>query len=489
MTPSQSPRESIADLLRKLPKVDRLLQHPDLAGLLAVWPRQEVVAALRESLDSIRTDLEGMLQQKGGEETVSAPAVAEVDVLDATERRLEERGRSQYRRVINGTGIILHTGLGRAVLARAARDALHDALDGYTIVEVDASTGERNRREGHVAQMLCELTGAEAATVVNNNAAATVMILAALANGREVILSRGQLVEIGGSFRIPTILEASGARLVEVGTTNRTYVDDYRRAITPETGLLLSVHTSNYEIAGFSHHTSVEDLVALGRETALPVVSDLGSGCFVDLQEHGFRAEPLVSDSVKAGADVVCFSGDKLLGGPQAGIIVGRSELIEEIRAHPFFRAMRVDKMSLIALEATLRLYRDPETLAEKLPALGMIELREPELRKRGDRFRRALRKALPGVEVELVKESSQAGSGALPAQSLPTCAAAITLDGLTADDLAAALRRHDPPIFTRIRNDRVLIDFRTLLDDEHKTIVEALVKIASSSSNDSSEG
>jgi L-seryl-tRNA(Ser) seleniumtransferase len=343
--------------------------------------------------------------------------------------------------------------------------------------------------------MLCELTGAEAATVVNNNAAATVIILAALASGKEVILSRGQMVEIGGSFRIPTILEASGARLVEVGTTNRTYVDDYRRVIRPETGLLLSVHTSNYEIAGFSHHTSIEDLAALGRETALPVVSDLGSGCFVDLTEHGFRAEPLVSESVKAGADVVCFSGDKLLGGPQAGILVGRRELIEEIRAHPFFRAMRVDKMTLIALEATLRLYRDPETLAEKLPALGMIELKEPELRKRGDRFRRALLRRLqrgkshsgksPQVEVELIKESSQTGSGALPAQDLSTCAAAIALEGLSADELASRLRRYDPPIFTRIRNDRVLIDFRTLLDDEHKTIVEALVKIATSFSKD----
>lgn len=475
MTPTQPGHSPVQDLLRKLPKVDRLLDHPDTANLLERFPRQEIVAALRDTLDHIRKDLECLLSRPDESGGVKSASFDDSAVLSAVGRRLEDRGRSAYRRVINGSGVVLHTGLGRAVLSESARDALAEALAGYSVVEVDARSGERNRREGQVVEMLCELTGAEAGTVVNNNAAATLIILAALARGTEVIISRGQLVEIGGSYRIPTILEESGASLVEVGTTNRTYIEDYRRAVGDETGLLLSVHTSNYEIAGFSHHTPLEELVALGSEVGVPVVSDLGSGCFVDLAPYGFRKEPLVTDSIRAGADLVCFSGDKLLGGPQAGIILGRADLVEEIRSHALFRAMRVDKMTLIALEATLRLYRDPERLVETLPVLRMLSVSEKDLRKRGERFRRALQRKTKHVRVELVKEASQTGSGSLPAQDLPTCAAALSIEGMAPDALADKLRSHEPPILTRIQNDRVLVDFRTLFENEEKIVIDAL--------------
>ena len=467
----KSPTPAGLNPLRALPQVEKVLQQEDVAALVGPHPRAEVVRAVRETLAGLRREI----LAAGAARSQAAAILRPGAIAGAIRARLLARERPAHRRAVNGTGIILHTGLGRAVWPEEARKAAADAVEGYAIVEVDAETGERNRRETHVAALLRELTGAEAATVVNNNAGATLIILAALARGREVILSRGQMVEIGGSYRIPDIMAESGARLVGVGTTNRTYIEDYRRAAGPETGLLLQVHTSNYEIAGFAHHTALEDLVALGQERGIPVVSDLGSGCFVDLSPYGFRKEPLVADSVRSGADLVCFSGDKLLGGPQAGVIIGKAEAVERIRRHPLYRALRVDKVVLAGLEAVLRIYRDPQRALERIPALRMITAPEREVRARAGRFLRRVRGAVPGLEAALVATKAQTGSGSLPAQDLPSWAVALEKRGLGADALAAALRSAPAPIFTRVNGGKVLVDFRTLLPGEEKLILDAL--------------
>jgi L-seryl-tRNA(Ser) seleniumtransferase len=463
------------ELLRLLPQVEKLLRLPAVEALARAGSRVEVAAALRAVIATARRDVAtGSLSADRLRERVS-----EEGILRELHRALDEGRLSAYRRVINATGIVLHTGLGRAVLPPRAIASLVECLGGYSIVEVDPESGERNHREEALAGLLRELTGAESATVVNNNAAATLLILAALARGREVIVSRGQLVEIGGSFRIPDILKESGARLVEVGTTNRTYIDDYRRAIGPETGLLLQVHTSNYEIEGFVHHTPIEELVELGRERGIPVLSDLGSGCFVDLSPHGFRREPLVAEKVRSGADLVCFSGDKLLGGPQAGIIVGKTAVVKKVRAHPIFRTVRVDKVTLILLEATLRAYRDPERLREEIPALGFIMEPEEEVRRRAGECLALLEKRAPRLRAEVVRSAAQAGSGSLPAQEIPSWAIAAESDGIPAGELARKLRAGSPPIFARIHDGRVLLDFRTVLRGEEEEIAAALARVA----------
>jgi L-seryl-tRNA(Ser) seleniumtransferase len=458
-------------LLSNLPQVERLLHVPAIRASAGATPRSLVLDALRGVVSCLRRRiLAGEVPPERMEE-----ALAEAEIARLFAAELRRRGRSAYRRAVNATGIILHTGLGRAVLPPAALEALRANLGGYSVVEVDLETGERNQREAALAALLQELTGAEAATVVNNNAAATLIILAALARGREVVIARGQLVEIGGSFRIPDILKESGARLVEVGTTNRTYIDDYRRAIGPDTGLLLQVHTSNYEIVGFAHHTPLADLVALGRERGIPVVSDLGSGCFVDLARAGFRPEPLVADRVRAGADLVCFSGDKLLGGPQAGVIAGRSEHVRRVRAHPLFRALRIDKVSLTLLEATLRAYRDPETLAETIPVHRLIGMSEAEVEERARGAAEAIRALGAAAEVEAVPSSAQAGSGSLPAQEIRSWAVAVSHPRLPADEIARLLRLGAPPILARIQDGRVLLDFRTVLPGEEAEVASAV--------------
>ncbi len=472
-------------LLRTLPQVEKVLRGSEVASLVGPHSRAEVVRAIRDHLEGLRREIIYASRTAGssGEPVAKtkdlAGRIRPESIAAGVRTRLAEIERSAYGRAVNATGIILHTGLGRAVYSREACAAIAGAVAGYSVVEVDPASGERNRREVHIAFLLAELTGAEAATVVNNNAGATLIILAALARGREVVLSRGQMVEIGGAFRIPEIMEESGARLLGVGTTNRTYIDDYRRAIGPETGMLLQVHTSNYEIAGFARHTPLEELVALGKEHRIPVVSDLGSGCLVDLSPFGFRKEPLVSDSVRAGADLVCFSGDKLLGGPQAGVIVGRREAVEKVRGHPLYRTLRVDKVVLAALEATLRLYRDPRRALSAIPPLRMITTPEKEVKARATRFVRALRAARLPLEAEVVRSSSQTGSGSLPAQDLPSWSAAVKASARGADSLAAALRANDPPIFARIHEGRVLFDFRTLLPGEEKVVLAALLGIA----------
>jgi L-seryl-tRNA(Ser) seleniumtransferase len=423
-----SPREA----LRRLPAVDRL-----------------AVAVARAALAERRAELLG-------------GAAGDVDLVE----RAVERLRPSLRRVLNATGVIVHTNLGRAPLAPAARAAVARVASGYSNLELDLESGERGSRHDHVARLVCELTGAEAAMAVNNCAAAVLLAAAALAGGRELIVSRGQLIEIGGGFRIPEVVAQAGARLVEVGTTNRTRLDDYRRALSPETGVVLRAHASNFRTIGFVEEVEIEALCTLG----VPVVDDVGSGVLADELEL-LADEPPVRRSVQAGAALVCFSGDKLLGGPQAGILAGTREAIGAARRHPLARAVRIDKLSLAALEPTLALYRDPELARAELPVLAMLTAGDDELQRRAE--------ILAGeTGGELVAGVARVGGGALPLLELPGPVVAIDADPARpggADGLAAALRRHDPPVMARIRQDRLLLDPRTLSDEEAREVARAV--------------
>ncbi|MEE8143305.1 MAG: L-seryl-tRNA(Sec) selenium transferase, partial [Planctomycetota bacterium] len=385
-----------------------------------------------------------------------------------------------YRRVINATGVILHTGLGRAPLAAEAVEALRKLAPHPVRVEVNLESGERGGREEGIAALLRELTGCEAATVVNNNAGATLLILAALARGRKVLLSRGEMVEIGGSFRIPEIMEESGATLVGVGTSNRTHARDYRNPIDESTGLILKVHTSNYRIEGFTCEVELEELVAIGKESHVPVVHDMGSGCLIDLQAHGRPWEPEIRESIAAGADLVCFSGDKLLGGPQAGIILGKHTAVERCRKHPLYRALRCDRLTYVALEATLGIYLEGDAAAmSRIPALERLFVEPDELRKRARRLARKIGKH-SDLECEVISQHSLAGSGSLPTRDLPTWVVRVHSSRFSADQLARELRTGNPPILARVREDAVLFDVRTIADPEFPLLEERLGEIIS---------
>ncbi len=460
-----------SDLLRQIPRVDRLLADAEIEPLLETYPRREVVERLRETLDDLRA-LGGKLRQGD----LSAAAIRE-----RLEARLARRYRPYYRRVINATGVILHTGLGRAPLADEAVCALAELAPHPQRVEIDLESGERGGREQGCARLLCELVGAEAATVVNNNAAATLLILAALARGKRVLLSRGEMVEIGGSYRIPEILRESGALLAEVGTTNRTHLRDYAEALDDETGMILKVHTSNYRVVGFTSEVEVAELAALGRAHGVPVVHDLGSGCLIDLAAHGRPGETLVRDSLIAGADLVCFSGDKLLGGPQAGLIAGHAEAVEKCREHPLFRAMRPGRLIYTALEATLRLYLGGEEQAiARVPALRRLTIPAQELRPRAEELARHLGD-LPAFEVAATPCDSQAGSGSLPARGLSSWGVRVTPHHASAGDVAVRLRRGEPAILARIQDDALIFDLRTLDEDEVRTVAARLRELGES--------
>jgi L-seryl-tRNA(Ser) seleniumtransferase len=457
----------MAELLRKIPKVDVLLAHPGAQPLIAEAGRELFTATVSQTLDALRVRI------RAGEEASVEPAA----ILSDVGARLAARRAPKLCRAVNATGVILHTGLGRAVLPRAALDAIAAEQKGYSLLEVERASGERSIRETHVVGLLREITGAEAATVVNNNAGATLIALATLAKDREVITSRGQLVEIGGSFRIPDVMRQSGATLVDVGTTNKTYVADYEAAVTERTALLLRVHTSNYRIVGFTHVPSLEELVALGRARKIPVMDDLGSGAFIDLSPWGVTDEPTVQSSVKAGADVITFSGDKLLGGPQAGILVGRKETISRIRKNPLFRALRVDKLKLTALEATLKLYLDRERLFRELPTLRMISMTLDECERRALALASKL-KGLPGLSVEILDDASEFGGGSVPTQQIPTKVVAVRHASIGLEGLYERLRKGEPCVFARVQRERVLLDVRTLQDGEDAEIAASLARI-----------
>jgi len=465
------------DLLRRIPQVERLLSAPEFVPLLSSYPREQVVRRVREALDDLRA---GIGAGRASEADLDPGAVAtRVAAL------LKRRFARYYRRVVNATGVILHTNLGRAPLAREAAEAVAELGPHAQRLEIDLATGERGGRDRGCAELLVELTGCEDATVVNNNAAATLLILAALARGRRVVVSRGELVEIGGSFRVPEILAESGAVLAEVGTTNRTHLADYRRALDDAeaagepAGLLLKVHASNYRVVGFTAEVGLAELAALGRERGVSVVHDLGSGCLVDLAPRGRPGETPVADSVAAGADLVCFSGDKLLGGPQAGVIVGRREAVARCRSHPLFRAVRPGRLTYTALEATLAIYLHGEEAAvREVPALRRLLATEEELdeRARGLAARLA---GIDGLTVDVVACMSQAGSGSLPVREYPSRGVLVTLDGLTADELAARLRQGDPAVVARVHEDAMILDLRTMDREDEEIVAERLRAVA----------
>jgi L-seryl-tRNA(Ser) seleniumtransferase len=392
--------------------------------------------------------------------------------------------------VINATGILLHTGLGRAPLAREALQAVVDASTGYASVEVDLDSGERSQRAIAVKKVLRQLTGAEDAVVVNNNAGATMLTLTALAVGREVIVSRGQLIEIGGSFRLPDVMAASGAVLREVGTTNKTRIGDYESAINDRTAALLRAHSSNYRIVGFTEEASLAALVALGRKHNLPVIDDIGSGALLDYSKYGVTGEPVAGDSIRAGADVVLFSGDKLLGGPQVGIIAGRKPLVDKIARHPIMRALRVDKMTLAALAATLRLYRDPETAERSIPLLMLLSTSIDNLKHRAERLAPQIAATSVVEKADAVAGTTFLGGGSVPMQEIPTCCVAVTPKGLSVDALSRALRLATPAVMGRVHQDRLLLDLRSVFphqDLQLVTVFESLQAIPATTTTSNS--
>ncbi len=446
--------------LRQLPSVDRLLQTSEGQGWVSAFGHDLAAEAIREALEEARSRV------LAGED---APSVG--GILALAEGWLERVVTPTLRRVINATGVIIHTNLGRAPLSRAAREAMELAARGYTNLEFELEAGVRGSRYVHAVGLLKRLTGAEDALVVNNNAGAVLLALSALAAGREVIISRGQLVEIGGGFRIPDVMRQSGARLVEVGTTNRTTLKDYAAAISAETALLLRVHTSNFRIIGFTHQPSLAELVELGHSHGLLVMDDLGSGTLLDTAPYGLAHEPMVQESVAAGADVVTFSGDKLLGGPQAGYVVGRRELIARMRTHPLTRALRVDKVAIAGIEATLRHYLLNEA-AREIPVWRMISAPPESLRKRARAWARRL--AAAGLDAAVLRGQSTVGGGSLPGEALPTWLLALKVP--SPDTFARALRMGRPAIVPRIEEDRVLFDPRTVMPDEDEPLLKGVL-------------
>jgi L-seryl-tRNA(Ser) seleniumtransferase len=453
--------------LRALPAVETVLQHPALSSALSRLPRTLVVEAVRSELARHRAGL------RSGSPPPGADRIAEAAALRAAAAH-----RPALRRVLNATGIVLHTNLGRAPLGAAARKAVDEVARGYCSVEFDLETGRRGERGTGVERWLTRLTGAEAALVVNNGAAAVLLALSALAASRRVVVSRGELVEIGGSFRIPEVLERSGATLIEVGTTNRTHLRDYVRALDRhrgEVGAILRVHPSNFRVTGFTARPRLEELARLAHRRRVPLVEDLGSGALIDLSTIGLEREPTVRESLTAGCDLVTFSGDKLLGATQAGLILGRRRLVERLRKDPLARALRVDKLTLAALEATLPAYSDPARAISEVPAIAMLELPADRLEQRARTLAEAIRLRVPELRVAVERGAGEVGGGALPLQRLPGWVVAVDHPVRTVDELDRWARAADPPVIGYIRTGKFRMDVRTLDDDELPELADAL--------------
>lgn len=461
--------------LRALPSVDSLLNHPLWATLPETVPHPVLAQAARDVLQQCREQI-----HEGG------AGMTEEEILLEMASMVRKRLQPSLTYAINGTGVVLSTNLGRAVLADAARLALTLVMGGHSTLEVNRETGRRGSRQEHVHDLLCELTGAEDALVVNNNAAAVYLCVHTLAAGREVLISRGQLVEIGGAFRMPDIIRQSGAALVEVGTTNRTRLQDYADAIRSETALILRCHPSNFKIVGFTEEVSLPELTMLGQEKGIPVMDDVGSGCLLNTRALGLPYEPTLIESLQTGCDIVTGSGDKLLGGPQAGLILGKSEPIERIRKHPLMRVLRPDKLTFAALEATLRLYLDPQQAISSIPTWNYLLRSSETLRKLASRLKRLLKKHAAGSNWELtvVPTLSEIGGGSMPGETLPSYAVALRHNHLQAEETARRLRRNNPPVFTRVESGQVLIDVRTIEDAELKMIADAVSNITAPSYN-----
>ncbi len=445
---------------RDLPSVDRVMASDGMAALTEAYPRDWVVDLVRRQLDRARQKI-----RDGG----TAPSAG--DVADGVSGELRSMTEPAPRQVINATGVIIHTNLGRAPLSPAAIEAMTQAARGYTDLEMDLSTGRRGSRQAHLQSLLQQVTGADGALAVNNNASAILLGLSALSVGKEVIVSRAEAVEIGGGFRIPDVLKQSGAKLIDVGTTNRTYLRDYEDAITENTAALLKVHTSNFRVEGFTAEVEPSELVALSKEKGIPVLHDVGSGALLPTEAYGLAHEPTPQESIAAGVGLVFFSGDKLLGGPQSGMVVGTSELVRRLERHPLARAIRIDKMSLAGLTATLLHYLKQEAESE-IPIWRMISAGEQEIKDRVERWKSQL--ALPG---EVISSKSAVGGGSLPGETLPTWVLALSCEGSAGGPEAVmrSLREAKPPVIARIEDDRVILDPRTVLPEEEDSLLTAL--------------
>ncbi len=463
------------ELLKKLPAVDELLKEPRTQEWLGSHPRVLVLEALRTALDRTRKKI------LAGPPLGNEAALSTGQILVEAERILVDLNEPSLCSVINATGVVVHTNLGRSLLSEAAIRRMVEVSASYTNLEYDIPAGERGKRYVHVENILRRLTGAEAATAVNNNAAAVLLCLNTLARGREVIVSRGELVEIGGSFRVPEVMERSGAKLREVGTTNKTHLKDYEKAINENTGLLLKVHTSNYKIVGFTKEVSAQELAGLGKKHGIPVMWDLGSGSLLDLASYGVGDEPTVKQAMDAGVDILTFSGDKLLGGPQAGMVLGKKSFLDPIRANPLARALRIDKLTLASLEATLAQYLDMDRAVRDIPTLWMLTQPLREIERKAMVLAEGLRAlGITGLAASVHDEQSQTGGGALPTGDLPTRVVALAHDRLSANQIESRLRLDKPHIITRIKEGMVLFDPRTLNDGEIGKIVDAVKKILS---------
>lgn len=456
-------------LLRKIPKIDDILRQENIEETAQQCSHSILMESIRETLDSLRQRI------LAGEEDVP---VEMADICEEVLRLTAQKNTMSLRPVINATGIILHTNLGRARLSDRAVEAIKSIAQDYNTLEYNLKKGARGSRYDHVEDLISKITGAEDAIVVNNNAAAVMLILSTMAKGREVITSRGELVEIGGAFRVPDIMAQSGGTLVEVGTTNKTHYSDYVNAITPETGALLKVHTSNFKIMGFFEEVTLEEMVEIGHSHNLPVIYDLGSGALVRLQDYGIQDEPNVLDAMKSGVDILSFSGDKLLGGPQAGIIIGKREYIEKMKKNPLTRAFRIDKLTLAALEATLRDYLDPEVALKSIPTLQMMCATKEELLLKGQKLFDLLNQDPQGYTVELTEDYGQIGGGSVPTQMIPSVVIALKTTKLSLDTLEKELRAVSLPIIARISKERMLFDVRTIEERHFSYINETLRKL-----------
>lgn len=458
------------ELLRSLPAVDRVLREEALQDLLTCLPHDVLAAAAQQAVADLRCQL------LAGKAAQTVEALQPAQVAIAAARLCQPLLQPSLRKVINATGTLLHTNLGRAPLAEEALQAIQSVAEGYSTLEMDMDSGQRGERYSHVERLLTQLTGAEAALVVNNNAGAVLLALTALGKGSEAIVSRGELVEIGGAFRIPEVMEAGGLMLREVGASNRTHLRDYQQAISEQTKILLKVHTSNYRIVGFTSDVPASELVPLARENDLILMEDLGSGMLCDLTRFGLPYEPTVAETVKAGVDVVTFSGDKLLGGPQAGLIVGRKDLIEKIGRHPLARALRIDKLTLAALESTLRLYLQPDVALEKLPILRMFNAKAEEQQQRCQRLLERLQAEDLPVVLSLVADFSRVGGGSMPLVELPDWAVEIKSETLSVDTLARRLRSYQPAVVVRVQNDSLLVNLRAVNEAEDRLLAQLLL-------------
>ena len=467
-------RQDKSEILRRIPAVGRILNSPRLLEMTARHPRTLILKAINQVLEDLRREIEA----EGGLKDLSVLSVE--GILGSVERRLKILDRSSLKPVINATGVVIHTNLGRSILAERVLQKLGVIAGAYGNLEYDLDNGKRGSRFVHVEGVLKDLTSAEAAAVVNNNAAAVLITLETLGKGREVIISRGQLVEIGGFFRIPEVMQRSGARIVEVGTTNKTHLKDYEQVIGPDTALILKVHQSNFHIVGYTEMVDTAELAQLGHKYGIPVVEDLGSGCLVDFSRYGLTREPTVQEVIAQGADLVTFSGDKLLGGPQAGIIVGKRHLVEAIRENQLSRALRIDKLTLLALEETLNIYRDEVAAIREIPTLRMICQTYRTLRAKAQRLIRMIGNP-DGARFTLdaTDGNSRVGGGALPFLAMPSRLVCLIPRDLSAAAIEERLRACDPPIITRVEKDQVLLDVRTIQDKELKTVARAIREIS----------